>query len=173
MSYCSLDEAWGNNNMISEKRKRRAPIAKEESPSSSSATPPIDSRSFSRDIKTQKDFNGPEERYHVEPIKIEEDFSSQHENIENVYKPAEFEKQFVSKNNSSITSSEMEWIKEQLEIITNKLANMNANQSLNSSLSSSSSSGDEKGNPVADIFLYLSTGFLTIFLIDILLKKRN
>jgi hypothetical protein len=166
MSYCSLDEAWGN--IIPEKRKRRvSSINKEEQPSS----PTIDSRSFSRDIKTQKDFNGPEERYHVEPIKIEEDFSSQHENIENLYKPAEFEKQFVPKNNSTITSSEMDWIKEQLQIITNKLANMNANQSLTSS--SSNESNNEGGNPVADIFLYLSTGLLTIFLVDVLLKKRN
>lgn len=168
MSYCSLDEAWGNNNVV-EKRKRRVtpPALKEEHQI------PTDSRSYSRDINTPKDFNGPEKRFEVEPIKIEEDFSSQHENIEHMYKPAEFEKQFAPKNNSSstITTSEMEWIKDQLQTITNKLASMNVHQV--SSSSSASIGLPSDSNPTADIILYLSTGFLTIFLIDVLLKKRN
>lgn len=151
MSYCSLEEAWSN--VIPEKKKKKSTQQKEEVVN-------VDSRSFSRDIKTQKDFNGPEERYHIEPIKLEEDFTSSHENIENVYKPAEFESKFNNNN----STNEIEWIKEQLKIITDKISQIN--------IEKNDSPSNDGNSPTADVILYLSTGILTIFLIDVFLKNK-
>jgi len=186
MSYCSLDEAWGNKtNSSGERRKRKVPPMVEIPHLKEQSDEPVDTRRFSRDINTQREHNGPEERYHVEPIQMEEEYMSQQGSLDQVYKPAEFEKHYVSpqqqqltfhnntnnNNNTPATGNnvnEMDWIKEQLQVITEKLATLSSQSTLSSS---STSSG--YNNPTADLLLYLSTGLLTIFMVDIMLKKRT
>lgn len=176
MSYCSIQEAWGSC-IPAEKRKRKMLRSSEHGYDDVSAPPQSGSvsRHFSRDIKTQRHFNGPEDRHAVAPIELDEGFVSQHDNLENALSPAGFEKQFVREDkttNEHISVSELEWIKEQLRIITDKIADLSTSCGSREGAVSAEYEKKHGGSPTADLMLYLSTGILTIFLVDVFMKKR-
>jgi len=182
MSYCSIQEAWGQC-IPAEKRKKKMLKSPDYSYDDSERrngghSSGNVSRHFSRDIKTQRDFNGPEERQTVEPIELDEGFVSQHDTLDNALSPAGFEKQFLQSDktsNDNISVSELEWIKEQLKVISEKIAVLSTNCG-GAGLSGENYVLEQKKHgwsPTADLMLYLSTGILTIFFVDVLLKKRS
>lgn len=168
MNYCSVEEAWGRS-ISAEKRKKNAHTSQEKNGSFCSPN----NRNFSRDLKTQDNHNGPENRFTVEPIQINEKFVSKHDDFNHAFNGIEEdhipssqkqENKSSSSQNDNISTSELEWIKEQLRVITEKISVLSEHQNMD----------DEKkhgGSPAADAVLYISTGILTIFLVDVFLKK--
>lgn len=192
-TYCDIDEAWGIP-----KRKRNKHQARyetfSETPNEGCHAQNQNNRQFTRDINTQKEHNGPNERFHMNDLQLsgQEGFQGGQSSSQ---QPVQMAMQMQGGAQGSLPSyqspfqndelqqygqqsyqdndqqHEMMWMREQLRIISEKLSMLMNTNTQGGGAGGSSNCPQSHQSVMGDVVLYLSTGILTIFMLDLFLKK--
>jgi hypothetical protein len=140
MEYCTIQEAWGTD--LNPKRKKgKKKVHFEE-----------DVKKYNRDIKRLPDHNGPEYREDIKPIELDENMIEGYEQTNYRDLPDDN----VKEGN--------DWLESRFDKINARL------QELFERMESSPSGNNPEGGSFADTFLFVSTGVLTIFLLDMFFR---
>jgi hypothetical protein len=170
MEYCTIQEAWGITATGGGKKRKgkktpKVPVpATAEEEEEEEANMDMERVRYSRDIQRLPDHNGPESRENVRPMEIDEDMISS-------YAPTNYQ---ILTNDEVIpqkpTGNE-DWLESRFSQINVKLQQLydrlNKTTTTAGGRTQSGSSGD---GSMADTFLFVSTGVLTIFVLDLFFK---
>ena len=169
MEYCTIQEAWGITATGGGKKRKMKRTPKVPVPAATAATEEEDDADmervrYSRDIQRLPDHNGPETRENVRPMEIDEDMISS-------YAPTNYQ---ILTNDEAIpqkpTGNE-DWLESRFSQINVKLQQLyDRLHKTTTTAEGGTQNGSGGGGSIADTFLFVSTGVLTIFVLDLFFK---
>jgi hypothetical protein len=168
MEYCTIQEAWGITTTGGGGKKRKVKRSTKVPAAAAAETAEeeedMERIRYSRDIQRLPDHNGPDTREDLRPMEIDEDMISS-------YAPTNYQ---VLTNDEVIpqkpTSNE-DWLESRFSQINVKLQQLF--ERLNQTEGGAAGSGKKhtgSGGSIADTVLFVSTGVLTIFVLDLFFK---